>query len=484
MSRNDNILKSIDWFTIVMFLVLVLFGWQNIYSASYDFDQTGIFDFQNFAGKQFMWIGISLLVAFVILLIDAKTYEIFAYVFYAIWIGVLLITPLLAKDIKGSLSWIKIGAFSLQPAEFAKCFTALALAKYMGRYNYSIHNFRHAVISGILLFLPMLIIMIPQKETGTALVFCAFFLMFYREGMSGYILLLAAAMIYFFVITIRFSIVTLPIGTGDAGQLICALSIISIEIYFLLIKFKLKKETWLLIGEVCIAFAISLLISIWYPVNFNIISIIITSISICHIGIIALQQRKKGIWILLSFACCAILYCYSCSFVFNQILKPYQQQRIEVLLGLRNDPSGVGYNVNQSKIAIGSGRLLGKGILQGTQTKLKFIPEQHTDFIFCTIGEEWGFIGSVAVLIVYVIFILRLIYIAERQKDRFSRIYAYSVASIFLAHLTINIGMVLGLMPVIGIPLPFFSYGGSSLLGFSILLFILLKLDASRVNKI
>lgn len=484
MSRNDNILKAIDWPTIAMFVTMMIFGWLNIYGASYNFDQTGLFDSHNFAGKQFLWMGISLLAGCIIMLIDAKTYDIFAYIFYALWIGVLLLTPLFAKDIKGSLSWIKLGSFSLQPAEFAKCFTALALAKYMSRYDYSIHKPFDAFISLMLLLLPMFIIMVPQKETGSALVFCAFFLMFYREGMSGYVLLLATAVVYFFIITIRFSVVALPLGTGNIGQLVCGLSIIAIALYFLFFKFKLKKATWYLLGEISLTYSIALIVNIWHTANFDIVTLIATGITIVHIGVVALQHRKKGLWMLLLFAACAILYCYSCNFVFGHILQPHQQQRIEVLLGLKDDPSGAGYNVNQSKIAIGSGRLLGKGFLQGTQTKLKFVPEQHTDFIFCTIGEEWGFAGSAAVLIVYLIFILRLIYIAERQKDKFSRIYAYSVASIFIVHLTINVGMVLGLMPVIGIPLPFFSYGGSSLLGFSLLLFILLKLDASRVNKI
>ncbi|MCM1034277.1 MAG: rod shape-determining protein RodA [Paludibacter sp.] len=484
MSRNDNILRNIDWLTVALFIGLVLFGWLNIYGASYTFEQTSMFDPHNFAGKQLIWIGIALFAGFTIMLIDEKTYDIFAYIFYAIWIVVLILTPLLADNTKGSLSWISIGGQKLQPAEFAKCVTALALAKYMSRYDYDMQKPINALITCCLILLPMFIIMVPQKETGSALVFSAFFLMLYREGMSGYLLLIAAALAYFFVVTIRFSIVEVPIGSGNVGQLVCALSIIAITIYFLYIKFRLKQKTWYLIGEICSVYALSLIINIWYTVNFNIVSMIAAGISICHICIVALQERKKGLWMLLLFSICAILYCYSCNFVFSRILQPHQQQRIEVLLGLKDDPAGAGYNVNQSKIAIGSGRLSGKGFLQGTQTKLKFVPEQHTDFIFCTIGEEWGFIGSATVLIVYLIFILRLIYIAERQKDKFSRIYAYSVSCIFIVHLTINVGMVLGLMPVIGIPLPFFSYGGSSLLGFSILLFILLKLDALRVNKI
>lgn len=227
-----------------------------------------------------------------------------------------------------------------------------------------------------------------------------------------------------------------------------------------------------------------MVINIWFTVNFDIVSTVIVSLSIVYLAVLALFYRIKYIAVLTICSLCILLYSFGCNYIFTDILQPHQQKRIEILFGLDNDPSGAGYNVNQSKIAIGSGRFLGKGYLQGTQTKMKFVPEQATDFIFCTVGEEWGFIGSAGVLIVYLIFILRLIYLAERQKDKFSRVYAYCVASIFIAHLTINIGMVLGLMPVIGIPLPFFSYGGSSLLGFTILLFILLKLDAARINKI
>ncbi len=484
MSRNEtNIFKSIDWLTILLYLLLVVFGWVNIYGAVYDFDQTSIIDPSNRAGKQFIWMMISLVVGFLILLIDDKAFDYFAYLLYAVWILLLIITPFLATNTKGSLSWIQLPGFRFQPAELAKCFTALALAKYMSQYGYNIHKTKDFVITVLILLVPMFIIMVPQKETGSALVFAAFIFVLYRDGLSKYIPLLFIAAIYFFVITIKYSQTVLPLGIGKVGLLVDCLSILLIEVYFLFTKTEHRKHTWIMLGSIVALYGIALLVNIWVPVNFDIASTVIVSISVVYLAVLALYYRHKP---LIAIALCAagiLIYSFGCNYIFSDILQPHQQKRIEVLLGLDDDPSGAGYNVNQAKIAIGSGRFTGKGYLQGTQTKMKFVPEQATDFIFCTVGEEWGFWGSSLVLLTYLAFILRLIYIAERQKNRFSHIYAYCVASIFIVHLTINIGMVLGLMPVIGIPLPFFSYGGSSLLGFSILLFILLKLDAARINQ-
>jgi len=380
MNRRNNIWAGVDWTVIALFLCLAIFGWLNIYGAGYTFEQSSIFSFSNRAGKQFVWLMGALVLGFCILLIDERTYDILGYWLYGATILLLLITPLLAHDIKGSLSWISFGPVSLQPAELAKCFTAIAVAKYMGRYGFTIHSWKDWIIPCTMVLLPMVIIMFLQRETGSALVFLAFLLPFYRQGMTGKIM-----------------------GSG----------VLVILTFVLVMKLNLIPES-----------------------------------------------------------------------VLNKVLQPHQLTRIEVLLGMKDDPTGAGYNVNQSLIAIGSGGWSGKGYLMGTQTKLKFVPEQDTDFIFCTVGEEWGFLGSIGVLLVYLWFILRLIKIAERQRDTFSHIYAYCVASIFLVHLTINIGMVLGLLPVIGIPLPMFSYGGSSLWGFTLLLFILLRMDASRINKL
>lgn len=420
MTRNTNIWQNTDWWTVGLFLILALFGWMNIYGASYTYDQTTIYDFSNRAGKQLVWIITALGMGLIIMLIDHKTYDMLAYILYGIMLLILLATPFLAHNVKGSYSWLSLGPVSLQPAEFAKCFTALALAKYMGQYEYQLRSWRDLIIPTAIIGVPMLIIMALQRETGSALVFLSFVLVFYRQGMSGLVLWAGTLAIILFVVVIRFSL--LP-----------AIIFLS-ALYVLILWFNRHKK--------------------------RIFFVIATAIFIVFIG-----------------------YSAACTLVFQKVLQPHQQTRIEVLFGMKNDPNGAGYNVNQSKIAIGSGQWLGKGYLQGTLTKQHYVPEQDTDFIFCTVGEEWGFVGSSIVLIIYCILILRLIMIAERQRDQFSRIYAYSVACIFFFHVTINIGMVLGLLPVIGIPLPFFSYGGSSMWGFTILLFVLLRLDAARVEK-
>lgn len=403
-----------------MFLLLALFGWVNIYGAGYNYEQTSIFSFANRAGKQFVWICTAMVLGMVILLIDEKTYDMFGYWLYGAMILLLLLTPLLARDVKGSLSWINFGPINLQPAEFAKCFTAIAVAKYMGRFEYRLRGWRDLVVPGVLVLLPMFIIMVLQKETGSALVFTAFLLTFYRQGMTGLVLLAGVLAVVLFIVVIRFSL--LP-------------AVILLAVLFAFVMWR-----------------------VW-------------------------RNRVQRLWVVLFF----ILYLgFSgmCNYAFTHVLQPHQRIRIEVLLGMKDDPSGAGYNVNQARIAIGSGRFFGKGYLEGTQTKLKFVPEQDTDFIFCTVGEEWGFVGSTAVLLLYLVFILRIIYLAERQREVSARVYGYSVASIFLLHLTINVGMVLGLLPVIGIPLPMFSYGGSSLWGFTLLLFIFLRMDAARMNRL
>ncbi len=420
MNQRTNIWSAVDWWTVLMFLLLALFGWVNIYGAGYNYEQTSIFSFANRAGKQFVWICTAMVLGMVILLIDEKTYDMFGYWLYGAMILLLVITPILARDVKGSLSWINFGPINLQPAEFAKCFTAIAVAKYMGRFEYRLRGWRDLVMPGVLVLLPMFIIMVLQKETGSALVFTAFLLTFYRQGMTGLVLLAGVLAVVLFIVVIRFSL--LP-------------AVILLAVLFAFVMWR-----------------------VW-------------------------RNRVQRLWVVLFF----ILYLgFSgmCNYAFTHVLQPHQRIRIEVLLGMKDDPSGAGYNVNQARIAIGSGRFFGKGYLEGTQTKLKFVPEQDTDFIFCTVGEEWGFVGSTAVLLLYLVFILRIIYLAERQREVSARVYGYSVASIFLLHLTINVGMVLGLLPVIGIPLPMFSYGGSSLWGFTLLLFIFLRMDAARMNRL
>ncbi len=467
-----------------MFLALVFFGWLNIYGASYTFDQTSIFDFSNRAGKQFTWIMGSIVLGTIILLIDYKTYDVLAYIAYGLMVMLLLATPFLAHDIKGSLSWISLGPINLQPAEFAKCVVALAIAKYMGQYEYKLRTWRDLIVPFVLIGVPALIIMVLQKETGSALVFAAFLLVFYRQGMSGYVLLVGVAAVALFIISIRLGSIPVPLGTGSVGILCCMLLLTAVEIFFICKEHKMRYQALILTGSVAAIYGICLIINIWWAMPFDWIAMGIVVALCIYTVFISLYYRKHALLIVAVFSLFCIGYTHACDFVFTKVLQPHQRIRIEVLLGMKEDPSGAGYNVNQARIAVGSGRFLGKGYLNGTQTKLQFVPEQDTDFIFCTVGEEWGFVGSVAVLVLYMFFILRLILIGERQRSMFTQIYAYSVASIFLFHLTINVGMVLGLLPVIGIPLPFFSYGGSSLWGFTLLLFILLRLDAARMEQL
>ena len=483
-SRNGNIWQHVDWITIGMFLLLALFGWLNIYGASYTFDQTSIFDFSNRAGKQFVWLMGSLVLGIILLLIDYKTYDVLAYIAYGAMLLLLVATPFLAHDIKGSMSWISLGPVSLQPAEFAKCVVALAVAKYMGRYDYKIRTWRDLIVPFSLIGVPALIIMVLQKETGSALVFAAFLLVFYRQGMSGYVLWMGVAAVALFIISIRFGAITLPLGTGSVGILTCMLILTVVEIYFICKEHPMRWQGLILVGSVALIYAICLIINIWIPMPFDWISMGIVIALVIYNVFVSLYWRKYMLLVLAVFTLFCIGYTHACDFVFQKVLQPHQRIRIEVLFGMKEDPAGAGYNVNQARIAIGSGRFFGKGYLNGTQTKLQFVPEQDTDFIFCTVGEEWGFVGSIGVLLMYLAFILRLIFIAERQRNVSTRIYAYAVASIFLFHLTINVGMVLGLLPVIGIPLPFFSYGGSSLWGFTLLLFILLRLDAARMEQL
>ena len=483
-SRNGSILQHVDWQTIGLFLALVFFGWLNIYGASYNFEQTSIFDFSNRAGKQFVWIMGSLVLGGLLLAIDYKTYDMLTYIAYGLMVLLLLATPFLAHDIKGSMSWISLGPVNLQPAEFAKCVVALAVAKYMGRYDYKLRTWRDLIVPFALIGVPALIIMVLQKETGSALVFAAFLLVFYRQGMSGYVLWMCVAAVALFIISIRLGAVALPLGTGSVGILVCMLLLAAVEIYFICKEHPLRWQALILCGSVVVLYGIAVLINIWVNVPFDWVSMGVVVLLVLYNLFVSLYWRKYMLLIVAVFTLFCIGYTHACDFVFTRVLQPHQRIRIEVLLGMKEDPAGAGYNVNQARIAIGSGRFFGKGYLKGTQTKLQFVPEQDTDFIFCTVGEEWGFVGSIGVLLIYLFFILRLIEIAERQRNITTQIYAYAVASIFLFHLTINVGMVLGLLPVIGIPLPFFSYGGSSLWGFTLLLFILLRLDAARMEQL
>lgn len=478
---NTSSFRGIDWITIFTYIFLVVAGAISIYAASYDFDNASMFDFSEFSGKQFLWIGLSLIIGFSILLIDRRLIEAYAYPIYILMLLVLLATIFLATPIKGSRSWLVLGPVSIQPAEFAKFATALALAKLFGTYGFSLNkSWKNYAMCGIIICLPILMILL-QNETGSALAYTSLILVLYREGMSGFVLFTAFSAVLIFVISSMFSVtMTMGIPTGEFIVFIYVMVvIIGMLITYSHSIIVCRNITIGYLASGAIAFILHLFdIDIpGYAFFFTVIGA-----SIIYLLIAMFHDNMRRILITISFAVCSIAFMFSVSYVFNNVLQPHQQMRIKVVLGLEQDLRGAGYNVNQSKIAIGSGGVFGKGFLNGTQTKLKYVPEQHTDFIFCTIGEEEGFVGTTIVLGTFLFFILRIITIAERQRTAFGRVYGYSVASYFIFHLAINIGMVIGLCPVIGIPLPFFSYGGSSLWGFTILLFLLLRIDATRTS--
>ncbi|HIW19304.1 MAG TPA: rod shape-determining protein RodA [Candidatus Alistipes pullicola] len=468
--ENSLTVGGLDWITILVYTVLVLMGWVNIYAAVYDEAHSSIFDISQRYGMQLIWIGVSAFIAISILLIDDKYYHILAYPLYWFSILVLIGVLLFGKEVNGAKSWL----FGIQPSEFVKFTTALALARYMSSYSFDIRNLKHLLHVAILLGLPVLIVML-QNDTGSALVFGSFLFMLYREGFNGWVYIALIMIISLFI----FSFLLEPTALLIVLILVCVVGEGMTNGKW---RSKAIYLAGLALGSTLIYTVCQLLLSIdisWY------LSILIAAT--LSIGVVILYAYRYKInniltFILLFFG--SLGFTYTVDYVFNNALQIHQQKRILDLLGLESDLSHWGYNVNQSKIAIGSGGFSGKGFLEGTQTKFNFVPEQSTDFIFCTVGEEWGFIGSAIVIILFVILILRLIRMGERQQEPFGRIYCYCVASVFLFHITINIGMTIGIMPVIGIPLPFFSYGGSSLIAFTILLFVAIKLDASKHNEL
>lgn len=474
--------KKVDWVTIVIYLILIVVGWLTVCGASYSFENTDFFDFSTRAGKQFVWICCSFGIAFILMMLDDDLYEMFAYLVYAALILLLIVTLVIAPETKGSRSWLNFGSVSLQPAEFAKFATALALSKFMGEYGFKIRTWKNACIIAALILVPMAIIVL-QQETGSALVYAAFFLVLYRMGMTGSILFSGLAATIYFVVGIRFKEDVLPGTTSVLGTFVVLLLIMLFAYAMLIIYLEKWKLAFRLTAGSLTLIALAYLFS-RYVVQFDIVYVQwgILVATVIYLLFLFMRDRKYTFMLIALFAVLSVSFLYASNYLFNHF-KPYQQARIQVALGIKEDLSGVGYNVNQSKIAIGSGGLSGKGFLNGTQTKLKYVPEQDTDFIFCTIGEEQGFIGATGVLGLFLLLILRLIYLAERQSSTFGLVYGYSVLSILLFHLFVNIGMVLGITPVIGIPLPFFSYGGSSLWGFTILLFIFLRIDAGRTGR-
>lgn len=478
--KQPGVLRSIDWVTIAIYLALLCFGWISVCGASYSYGDTDIFSLDTRSGMQIVWIGTSICLGLVLLLLDDRFYDTFAYVIYALLLILLFATIFNPHQIKGSRSWLVLGPLRLQPAEFAKFATALALAKFMSVYGYSIHKWKHFAATLAIILLPMAFI-VMQRETGSALVYLAFFLMFYREGMPGCILFTGVAAVVYFVVGIRYEDVPLWDTPTSVGKFTVLLMV---QLYTLGMVWAYchDKAATFKMGGLCVGATVLALLFSEYVIPFDVVYVQLTMCAIL-VGTLlwhALATRLRNYYLIILFALGSMAFFYSADYVLNNVMEPHQRVRINVLLGLEEDLAGAGYNVHQSEIAIGSGGLEGKGFLNGTQTKLKFVPEQDTDFIFCTVGEEEGFVGSAGVLLLFLALILRLIHLAERQPFRFGRVYGYCVLSVFLFHVFINVGMVLGLTPVIGIPLPFFSYGGSSLWGFTILLFIFLRIDAGR----
>ena len=473
-------MRSLDWWTVGIYLALLVLGWMSVCGASYTYGETDIFSLSTRSGMQIVWIGTSLVLGFVLLMLDDRFYDTFAYVIYAALLLLLFVTIFNPHEIKGSRSWLVLGPLRLQPAEFAKFATALAVSKLMSTYGFDMKNPRHFFAAMALVLLPMLFI-IGQRETGSALVYLAFFLMFYREGMPGAILFTGVAMVIYFVVGIKYEQVMLWDTPTSVGKFVVLL-LVQLFSASMVYIYANDKQRALSVSVSCLLATLVMLLFSEFVIPFDVVwvQLILCAALIGFLVYQGLSTRIMHYMFIALFAIGSIIFFYSADYVLNDVMEPHQRVRINVLLGLDDDLAGAGYNVHQSEIAIGSGGLKGKGFLNGTQTKLKFVPEQDTDFIFCTVGEEEGFVGSAGVLLLFLALIIRIIHLAERQPFKFGRVYGYSVASIFLFHVFINVGMVLGLTPVIGIPLPFFSYGGSSLWGFTILLFIFLRIDAGR----
>ncbi len=421
--RKTNIFAGIDWILVLFYFVLVFFGWINIYAATVTENNGEIFDFTTLYGKQLEWIGLSFILIFFIISIDSKFYERFSGVFYVISILSLVGLFIFGSTINGATSWYNFGSFSLQPAEFAKAATVLALANFLNEPNKDLTSFKSQLSAVFIILLPAILIVL-QPDAGSALIYFSLIIVLYREGLSAYYLVIGLVAIVLFIITLYAGFTT------------------SILIIY---------------GLLTLFFV--------YIINFK-------------------KIKLKRDWIkVITLYVVTGLFMYSVDYVFNNVFEQRHRDRFSILLGKTSDNQGIGYNTDQSMITIGSGGLTGKGFLEGDRTQGNFVPEQHTDFIFSTVGEEWGFLGSSAVIIIFVAFLLRILQMAEKQKSTFSRVFGYSVASIFFVHFLINIGMVIGLLPTIGIPLPFFSYGGSSLWGFTILLFIFIRLDADKTYE-
>lgn len=472
--RKDITLNNIDWITVFLYILLACIGLAFIYDTTYSPTNPSFFRLDTSYGKQFIFFCLSLLVAIVIVILDSKFYTSFAYILYGLIMLMLVGVLIFGVEIKGSKSWFKIGSIAFQPAELAKFATALALAKYLSSYNINLEKLKDKITAAAILFIPIGLILL-QGDVGSMLVFSSLVFLLHREGLESSFLVVGFGLIFFSVMSLLFS----------PYVLIMCYAFVLILIFYYNKKDKypiLKMLYWsLFFIALNFVFAQYIIPALdgQFLLPYFILAIIMTLILL--IGFFLYDKSKKGLKLLLGVFFAVSLYTLSVDYLFNNILKEHHRNRINIILGKIHDPSNVGYNLEQSKIAIGSGGFFGKGYLKGTQTMLNYVPEQSTDFIFTSIAEEFGFIGSFFLIAIYVAFLLRLISLAERQRSQFSRVYGYGVVSIFFIHFAINIAMTIGLAPVIGIPLPFLSYGGSSLLSFTILLFVFIRLDTQRM---
>lgn len=469
MKRRINIWNNLDKTTILLYLLLVIMGWLNIYAAVYSEEHTRIFDVSQRYGKQFIWIVAAVVTGILILIIDSRFFIFFSWIIYGVIVFLLILVLIFGTEISGARSWFEFSWFSLQPSEFAKFGTALALAGYLNNRRHDLTRWGVLLPASAIILFPALLTAI-QPDMGSTIIFLALFIVLFREGMSPYVFVSGMLALLLFFMTLLVDNTTLSV----------ALVILAI----LLVWFATRKWKLALVGTGILAFitAIVYLLNHYVIKSFGNEIIILISLFISGFLFAWYIYSRKAVSVLIIylFLTGSLIFVNSVDYTFNNVLPEHQRDRISVLLGMKSDPHGSGYNVNQSMISIGSGGLTGKGYLQGTQTKFKFVPKQSSDFIFCTIGEEWGFLGSLVVVGIYLFLFMRLIFLAERQRSVFSRVYGYGVVSILFLHVFINIGMSIGIVPVIGIPLPFFSYGGSSLWGFTLLLFVFLRLDASR----
>lgn len=474
-SRNNSIALKMDSLTVLIYLILVVMGWFSIYAAVYNPEDSGfILDISKRYGMQIVWIALSFTLAVIIILLDSKYFHMFSYHIY--WAALLMMLGVLVfgKEVNGAKSWIGVGSIGIQPVEFMKIAAALALARFMSSFHFSLGRRQSVLTVALIIFVPILLVLL-QNDTGSALVFFAFFLVLYREGVGAVIYLVT---LYFMLIAVLSFFVSF-----DALVLCIFLSCLSFEFMSYHRQGALRPVLRYL-GGVMLVFVGVWLLSLVCGFGFSLSLGLVVGV-LCMFPFVVRWVLKgfsrSALWYFVLFLS-AVSFIFVVDYTFENILQPHQKERILDLTGIVSDPQGAGYNAMQSKIAIGSGGVFGKGFLEGTQTRFSFVPEQSTDFIFCTIGEEWGFFGSVIVLSLFGLLIYRLMRMGERQKEPFARIYCYSAAAIILFHVLINISMTIGLFPIIGIPLPFFSYGGSSLMAFSVLVFIAIRLDASQVD--